>query len=92
MVGREDCNSLFTHFKNKKVAADKFLVRHFLAIQQATELRELDNVYCVPGPGNPADGLTKTNSDLAPRLRRLESGSYNPGPLRTLLGAPFRGS
>ena len=33
----EDCERLFTHLKTKKMAAEKYLVRHFLIIHQASE-------------------------------------------------------
>ena len=89
MVGCEDCESLFTHLKNKKVIAEKFLIRHSLAIQQALELKELDNVYWFPGLGNPADGLTGKKRDLGPLPQLLESGLYNPGTLRLLRGVAF---
>ena len=39
VVGMEDCESLFTHLKKNKLVTEKFLVRHFLAIQQAIELQ-----------------------------------------------------
>ena len=48
------------------------------AIQQALELQELDNVYGIPELGHPADGLTKTASDMAPLLRRLEPWNFAP--------------
>ena len=90
LVGMEDCESLFTHLKRKKVIAEKFLPRHFLAIQQAIEIRELDNVYWIRGRENPADGLTKLHSGGLPLLRLMESGTYNPGYLRPLLGVACR--
>ena len=89
MVGFEDCESLFTHLKNKKVITEKFLIRHFLAIQQAPELKELDNAYWLLGLGNPADGLTGKKRDIGPLTQLLESGLYNPGTLRPLRGVAF---
>ena len=86
MVRPEDCESLFTHLKNKKLVAEKFFVRHFLSIRQALEVQELSSVYWIPGLGDPADGLTTTKSDRAPLLRLLKSGVYNPGILRPLKG------
>ena len=68
---------------------EKFLVRHFLAIQQAVESGELANVYWIPGLENPADSLTKVKSDMVPLLRLMESGHYNPGVLRPLRGISF---
>ena len=84
MIGLEDCESLFTHLKKSKIITEKFLVRHFLSIQQAIEERELDNVFWIPGKENPADGLTKMHSEILPLLRLLESGTYNPGMMRPL--------
>ena len=49
LVGLEDCESLFTHLKNRKAFAGKSLARHFLAIQRAIELKELDKAYWLPG-------------------------------------------
>ena len=79
MIGLEDCESLFTHLKKSKSITEKFLVRHFMSIQQALEDHELDNVFRIPGEENPADGLTKMHSEILPLLRLLESGTYNPG-------------
>ena len=53
-AGLEVCDSLFTHPKNKKIIADKFSVRHSLAIQQALGAQELGAVYWLPGLENPA--------------------------------------
>ena len=62
------------------------LFRHFLRIQQALEQGELDNLYWLQGMGNPADGLTKVRSGMAPTLRLMESGKIGPGPLCPLKG------
>ena len=56
MIGFVDYVNLFTHLKNKKVAAEKFLRPHFLAIQQASAAKELDNAHWLPGSGHTADG------------------------------------
>ena len=58
MIGLEDCESLFTHLKKSKSITEKFLVRHFMSIQQALEEKELNTVFWIPGKENPADGLT----------------------------------
>ena len=84
MVSREDCESLGAHLKDKEISAEKFSVQHLLAIKQAEEKQESDNVYLAPGSRKPADGLTETKTDLAPLLRPLESGANNPGTLRPL--------
>ena len=85
----EDFESLFTHLKKNKLITEKLPVRHFLAIQQAIELQELDNVYWNPGKKNPADGLTKLHSGILPLLRLMGAGTYNPGRVRPLEGAGF---
>ena len=55
-AGLEDCKSLITHLKKKKMIAEKYPVRRFLSIQQYLEDGELENAYWPPGSGNPADG------------------------------------
>ena len=91
MAGLEDRESLPAHNKRGKLLAENFLARHFLAIQQAIEIQELDNVYWIPGRENPAAGLTKLRSEMLPLLRLMESGSYYPWYLRLLEGRPFGG-
>ena len=44
LVGMEDCESLFTHLEKKKTVTEKYLVRHFLSIQQFLDEGELENV------------------------------------------------
>ena len=85
-----DCESLFTHRKNRKTIAEKYLVRHFLRIQQFIEEGDLDNVYWIPGTENPADGLTKIRSEMGPILALLETGRFQPGLLRPLKGLASR--
>ena len=90
MVGMEDCESLFTHLKNWKMLAEKYLVRHFLGIQQFIEEGELGNAYWLPGVENPSDGLTKIKSVMGPILSLLETGRFQPGLLRPLKGLAFQ--
>ena len=71
IVGIADCDSLFTHLKDKKIITENFSVRRFLAIQQALGPQGSDNVPWLPGLGNPAGGLTKTKNDMAPLPRLL---------------------
>ena len=84
LIGLEDCESLFTHRKKSKSTTEKFLVRHFMSIQQALEEEELNNVFWIPGKENPADGLTKMHSEILPLFCLLASGAYTPGILRPL--------
>ena len=72
------------------MVAEKFLVRHFLSIQQFVEEGDLDNVYWIPGTENPADGLTKIRSEMGPILALLETGRFQPGLLRPLKGLASR--
>ena len=67
--GLDDCESLFTHLRNKETAAGKYLVRHFLGTQRPLGSTELGNVYCLPVTENPARGLTKVMRDMIPLLR-----------------------
>ena len=62
MAALEDCGSLFAHLEKQKTVAEKFLARHFSAIQLAIEIHELDNVCWIPGRENPPDGITKLRS------------------------------
>ena len=87
MVGLEDCESLFSHLRTKKMITEKYLVRHFLSIQQSRDNNELDNIYWLPGTENPADGMTKVRSEMPPMLHLLEYGVFYPGLLRPLKGA-----
>ena len=90
MVGMVDCESLSTHLKNRKMITEKYLVRRFLSIQQFLEEEELDNVFWLPGVGNPADSLTKIKSEMGPILTLLESGCFHPGALRPLRGVAWK--
>ena len=51
-----------------------------------SEDKELDNIYWLPGTGNPADGMTRMKSEMSPMLNLLEFGEFHPGVLRPLLG------
>ena len=46
----------------------------------------MGNIYWLPRTKNPADGLTKVRSEMAPLSPQLESGKFCPGPLRPLKG------
>ena len=85
-AGLEDCESLFSHLRTKRMITEKYLVRHFLSIQQSLDNKELDNIYWLPGTENPADGMTKVKSEMPPMLHLLEFGEFHPGFLRPLKG------
>ena len=53
-----------------------------MSIHQALEQGEPDNAYWPPGAKNPAERQAMVRSDMAPLLRILGSGSFNPGSLR----------
>ena len=89
VAGLKDCESLFTILKAKKMVAGKCLVSHFLSTQQALGGGDLENADWLPGAENPADGLTKEQSDVVPVLRPLEPGRYRPGQLRPLTGVAW---
>ena len=79
-----------THLTTREVVAEEYLVRHFPSTPQALGEGELENAHWLPGTGNPAQGLTEVRSDVAPLLRLLESGRFNPGHLRPLKSAPWK--
>ena len=83
-VGMEDCESLFTHLKNRKMATGKYLARRFLPIQQFFGDGELGNAYWLPGAENPADSLTEIKSETGPTLALMETGRFQPIILRPL--------
>ena len=72
------------------MVTEKYLVRHFLRIQQFLEDGELENVYWIPGTENPAGGLTKLKSEMGLILALLATGRFQPGLLRPLMGLAFR--
>ena len=66
------------------MVAEEYLARHFLRTQQVAEEGEMGNAKWAPGNENPAGGQTKVRSDMAPLLRPLEPGHFNPGSLQPL--------
>ena len=50
---------------------------------------DVDNVYWLPRPQNPADGLTEVKTDLVTLLCLLQAGSFLPGTRRPLRGFAF---
>ena len=63
------------------MVTEKYLVHHSMSTQQAMEQGDLGSAFWFPGPGHPADGLTKVKSDLLSFSSFLMAGS---GPLETL--------
>ena len=41
MVGLEDCESLFSHLRTRRMITVKYLVRRFLGVQQLLDNQEL---------------------------------------------------
>ena len=58
--------------------------RHLISTHQGLNRGELGSAFWLPGPENPADGLTKENGYLDPPLSFLKAGSFFPGTLRPL--------
>ena len=63
---------------------EKYLVRRFSSIQQASEAADLENANTLPGAENPADGPTQVRSAVVPLLRLLEPGCFSPGSVEGL--------
>ena len=82
----EDCESLFTHLKNRKLVTEKYLIRHSLCIQQFFGDCDLDSEHWLPVVANPADGLTKLKSETGQFLPSLKQAVSNPAFLRSLKG------
>ena len=66
MIAREDCRGPFTHLRKQETAAEEYLLRLFLGIQQAPESSESGNDDWLRGTENPADGLAEVKSEMAP--------------------------
>ena len=73
VMGLEDCGNPFTHWKNRRGITEKNLARYFLPTQTGIEQGELEGAFWPPGPGNPADSLTKSSGDLLPLLTLSEA-------------------
>ena len=58
--------------------SEKYLARRFFGTQQSLESGDVDIVYSVPGLGNPADGLTKLESDMVPLIPLQGSVAFRP--------------
>ena len=86
----EDCGSRLTHFKTQKLIAEKYLVRHFLNIQQTLGKGDLESAYWPPETEGASDGLAKVRGDMVPLLRQLESGGFCPGQPRPLRGVAWK--
>ena len=84
-----DCESLLSHLRTGRLGTEKFLTRHFRSIMDALDGGDLGNVAWTPGTENPADGLTKTSSELDPLLDLLKTGKYRPRTLEQLRGVTF---
>ena len=81
-VWLEDCEGLSAHLRNEEAVAETRLARHFLGIRQALGRKDLDNVFRLPGTGNPAGGPADVKSDMVPLFRMLQLGTFRPGAPR----------
>ena len=86
LAGLGDRESLYTHLKTGKRVAEKYLVRHFLSIQQALEGGEVENAFWLPGPGrrgsppeDPGIGLLQSGALAPPQRRGLEGARGTRG-------------
>ena len=86
VIGLEDCESLPNHVKKKRAIAERYLARRSPGTQQHLGNGESGDAYWPPGLEGPAGGQNGIRSDMGPRLRQLESGTFHPGGLRTLRG------
>ena len=76
------CESPLTHLRDKKTIAAEHLARNIWGLRRALAKNEPDHVSWLPGPGNPAGGLTEVTRDVVPLLRMFQSGSLGPGAFR----------
>ena len=70
---------------------EKYLVRHFLGIQQSLGEGELENVYWIPGTENPADGFTKLRSEMGPDFGLVGDGQFSARCVATASGVGLSG-
>ena len=88
LVGLEVRESLFAYVDTARVITEKHPPRHSLSTQRSLGQGDLDTVYWLPGPEDPADGLTKERSDLAPS-RRLLQARIDPSREHLALGGSY---
>ena len=86
VVGLEDCGGLSTDCRSKKTLTEEYFAHHFCGIQVASGYGGTDTFYRFLGTGDPADGLTKVCSGMAPFFCMPESDLFSPGMLRPLRG------
>ena len=84
MIGFADCGGPLANVEKKRTITGEYSVRHFLGIQRSSENAKLGNAYWLPVLEDPADGLAKSTSDMAPHTRLVESGATSPGIPRPL--------
>ena len=61
---------MVTHLLNRGAIAAKYFARHFLSVEAGKQSEKIDNVFRLPGAGNPAGGLNKQEYDVARRRPR----------------------
>ena len=70
-----DSQSLYDHLNGLKTTKEKRLMMETIALREAYENREIDEILWIPGKGNPADALTKTSARANGALRDLVSSN-----------------
>ena len=68
-----DSQSLYDHLNGLKTTKEKRLMMETIALREAYENREIDEILWIPGKDNPADALTKTSAKANGALRDLVS-------------------
>ena len=59
VVGLEDCESRYTHLKERSMITEKNLARHYTSTQTTLEREELGNALWLPRPENSTYGRTE---------------------------------
>ena len=66
-----DCGSVLSHLQKNRLITEKYLVRHFISLQELLNAGEISNVFWSPELVNPSDGLTKSSTANIPLINSL---------------------
>ena len=78
-AGVEDCESLSSRLKRRRMVDEKYFPRHLPPTQRAAQTETLPNVFRPLAPEAPADGPTKTKRDSVPLLSLLFAATLREG-------------